>query len=328
VTSGTTTSGDRRLAKPARIGLLWNPAAGAAKRRPELLQRIQDELALHAYREAVTPEEVGEALAQLAAQGVDTLIISGGDGTIQAVMSCLFAERPFDELPAVVLLPSGTTNMDARDIGVRGRPQRALTHLRRRGGPDLSGLTVRERPVLRISHGSHCLHGFFFGTGLIAEAVDYFQNRIRRWSALGELGSLLASVRTLVSVLVRRREPIPMTLDWGDGRPRGGGWALVMMTSLERVLFRSRPYHAIGTGDGYLTAARYPLRRALTALMRERTAGDEAERRGLCSRRVDSLTLNMNGSYIVDGETYSANEGDGPVTVTIAEERIRFLVPG
>ena len=317
----------KRPVSPA-LGVLWNPAAGGNRRRQGLFQRVIQSLPVQAHRQAVTPDEVASALAALANEGIDTLLISGGDGTIQAAMTCLFEQRPFPPLPDVILLPSGTTNMDAQDLGLPGNPARALKRLRRAGGDHLKGLIVRERPILRIAHGTHRHYGLFFGTGLIAEAVDYFQHRIRRWSFLGEAGSLLASLRTLASLVIKRRDPIPMTLTWDSDPPREGGWALVLMTSLERVLFRTRPYHDSGSGSGHMTAARYPLRRSLWALIRRGTAGQEAERQGLCSGRIDALTLTLDGDYVVDGETYPARKSDGPINVTIAEERIRFLVPG
>jgi diacylglycerol kinase family enzyme len=325
--SDTTAASKEHPEAPTVVGLLWNPAAGGNRRRPQLLDRTVEELGVQAYRQAVTPSAISRALAELKAAGVTTLVISGGDGTIQAVLTCLFEERPFGVIPDIILLPSGTTNMDAHDLGLPGNPARALTRLRQAGGDNLTGLTIRERPVLRVAHGDRRLYGFFLGTGLIAEAVAYFQQRIRRWSFLGQAGSLLASLRTLASLLFRRPEPVPMALDWSDGQTRGGGWALVMATSLERVLFRSRPYHDIGTGEARMTAARYPLRRSLWALLRPGRAGEWAEEQGLCSRRVDTLSIELDGDYIVDGETYQAQKSDGPVEVTVAEERVRFRVP-
>lgn len=309
------------------LGLLWNPSAGGHRRRPDLLERTLDALPIHAHRAAATPPEVSKALTDLAAHDVDVLVIGGGDGTIQAAMTSLFEERPFARLPAIVLLPGGTTNMDARDVGVRGDPVRALARLRRRAGNDLAGLTPIQRPVLRISHGQQCVYGFFFGTGLIAEGVDYFQKRIHRWTRLGELGALIATLRTLASLLVRRRDPIAMTLDWGDARPRRGGWALVLVTSLERVLFRLRPYHEVGHGAAHMTLARYPLRRALVALIRAKGAAVQDETSDLYSRRIDRIELSFDGEFAVDGELYRAERDDGPVSVTIADEPVRFLVP-
>ena len=316
-----------RIATRPVTGLLWNPLAGRNRRQPELLEQTLATLPIHAYREAVTPPQVSHALAQLAAHDVDLLIISGGDGTVQAAMTCLFTERPFARLPPIILLPSGTTNMDARDIGVRGRPRRALARLHRRVSNGWAGLSVVDRPVLCVTHGDQRVYGFFFGTGLITEAVDYFQARIRRWTGLGQFGSLIATLRTLARLLFRRSSPVAMTLDWGDGQAREGGWALVLVTSLERVLFRTRPYHDIGRGPAHMTAARYPLRRALVALMRTRRAGDRAEADGLCSRRVSQLELLFDDYFVVDGECYPATAAHGTVSVTIAGERVRFLVP-
>ena len=55
-------------------------------------------------------------------QGVDELFISSGDGTVQAIQTEI-AERlqPQRFMPRLALLPHGTTNMTAADLGFRNR---------------------------------------------------------------------------------------------------------------------------------------------------------------------------------------------------------------
>ena len=44
-------------------------------------------------------------------------------------MTELLERRPFAELPLLALLSGGMTNMTANDVGLRGRPARALARL-------------------------------------------------------------------------------------------------------------------------------------------------------------------------------------------------------
>ncbi|NCP03944.1 MAG: diacylglycerol kinase, partial [Deltaproteobacteria bacterium] len=69
------------------------------------------------HREAVTPHDLAQALVDFAEQGIDLLIINGGDGTVQAVLTLLYTRKIFDQPPLLALLRAGTTSMLARDVG-------------------------------------------------------------------------------------------------------------------------------------------------------------------------------------------------------------------
>src|SRR3546814_8231468 len=58
-----------------------------------------------------------ETLERFAAEGVDLLVVDGGDGTVRDVISA--APAAFgDRMPRMAILPSGKTNALALDLGV------------------------------------------------------------------------------------------------------------------------------------------------------------------------------------------------------------------
>ena len=101
-----------------RIGLLSNPGStrnrvgmaaieALAERTPEILHcRFEPALGF------------GPPLQSFAAAGCDLVVVSGGDGTVQGVLTELLAHHPFAELPALAILPRGMANMTATDCVV------------------------------------------------------------------------------------------------------------------------------------------------------------------------------------------------------------------
>ncbi|RPJ69302.1 MAG: hypothetical protein EHM15_13075, partial [Desulfobacteraceae bacterium] len=151
---------------PRRLGLISNPLSGANKRRG--LAELHRLLACHPgmpHVEVRTAADVSSALRELARAEVDLVAVNSGDGTVQAVLTSLFVERPFPSLPLLALLAGGTTNMTALDLGLRGSVAgglRRLIHWARSGegacrGAEPAGAAggpfVSSGPALRHVRG-------------------------------------------------------------------------------------------------------------------------------------------------------------------------------
>lgn len=113
-----------------RIGIVVNPLARRTG-SPALPGRLEELCRLAGAEATVavtrTPEELTGTLTALGPE-LDVLAICGGDGTLMATVS---AAIPLYEgrLPALLLLPGGTMNTVARNLGVRGRPEAILGRL-------------------------------------------------------------------------------------------------------------------------------------------------------------------------------------------------------
>ena len=106
-----------------RVALLSNPAS---TRNLKNINRMRRTVAagkniLHVELDGIA--SMAEALRQIARYDPTVLVISGGDGTVQATLTSLSNENPFKELPPIAVLPSGKTNLIATDLGMSGRPQ-------------------------------------------------------------------------------------------------------------------------------------------------------------------------------------------------------------
>lgn len=109
--------------------LIYNPTAGALRRNPQvILQRTIAALAqggLSPHHLATSEPGHAESLAREAvAQGADLILVLGGDGTIHEVVQGL----AFTNVP-LGILPGGTANVLAMELGLGSRLERAASRL-------------------------------------------------------------------------------------------------------------------------------------------------------------------------------------------------------
>lgn len=166
-------------------------------------------------------------VAEAIADGVDTVIAGGGDGTLSEVATTLaHRDEDADALPALALLPLGTANDFAIAAGIPAEPHAALA-LARDG-------QLRHIDLLKVTadHGPHWCANVAtggFGTQVTVETDDAMKR---------VLGGLAYAVTGLARVghaePLRARVSGPefswtgpfIALGLGNGRQAGGGQVL------------------------------------------------------------------------------------------------------
>jgi YegS/Rv2252/BmrU family lipid kinase len=103
-----------------RVAIVVNPISGSGS-RARALAEFTDALA-DAGLEAVVhptrgPGDGARIAKEAAAAGVDVVVAAGGDGTVNEVARGL-VEIPAARAPALGVLPRGTSNLVARDLGL------------------------------------------------------------------------------------------------------------------------------------------------------------------------------------------------------------------
>ena len=136
-----------------RIGILINPQARRAC-APGLPERLAG-LCRAAGSEAVvvvtrSPSEVAGAVAQLVAAAVDVLAPCGGDGTLLSTVTALV--RAGGALPSLLLLPGGTMNTVAKNLGAHEPPEERLAALLRHAasGRGLAAVPHFPQQLMRL----------------------------------------------------------------------------------------------------------------------------------------------------------------------------------
>jgi diacylglycerol kinase family enzyme len=119
----------------------------------------------------------GELAAQARADGVDVVIAYGGDGTVNEVVNGLLAQGPGPDVPLLGVVPGGSANVFARNLGLPATPVEATARLLR---SLRSGTRVR-----RLGLGRANGRWFTFNTGLgfdadTVHAVERARHRGKR----------------------------------------------------------------------------------------------------------------------------------------------------
>ena len=307
------------------VGLISNPNSGRNRRQLRAIERIvANHPRVHHYPTSA-PEDVPVALSALAERAVAAIAINGGDGTVARVLTHLLEEAPFERLPLIVLLPGGTTNMNAGDVGLRGGLVKAVQRLCQWADDERIEGRLLRRAILRVDPGGGqpAACGMFFGTGAIIHGIEYCRARIHTKGLADEIGPGLAMARTMWGIARGDRRfahPVSVSVAYDDTPPGPAQDVLILLaSSLERLFLGMRPYWGQEDAPLHVSLIRAGaprLLRNLPALLRgrpDRLAGDAADYQ---SRNVARLELTLDGPYTLDGEMYLASRAAGPVCIS------------
>ena len=310
-------------ARPLRVGVLNNPLSGANRKGLGTVREVLAAYPQVSDLDVQTPADVASALADFARQEVNVVAINGGDGTIQAALTVLYHQSPFERLPLLAVLRAGTTSMTAGDVGLKGSRAQGLRKLLRWACDGKGEVVHLQRPVLRVQAAPHVepVYGMFLGTASIYQGIQFCNNRLNRPGFRGEWAPGLTIALFLLAVALRGTThvaPVPITVGLDDNPPEQRDWFLLMISGLERLFLGLRPYW--GEEDGplhYTAVASQPqyLLRALPALIRGRTNRYGTAKNGYVSHNVRRVRLSLHSGFTLDGELFQAKAHLGPVVV-------------
>lgn len=291
------------------LGIITNPLAGRNRSRPVILDSRAD---LAGVPMVVFSDEADLAgqIAAMIDRGVSELVVDGGDGTVAASISALFRMGETRPLPRLVLVPSGTTNLVAAKLGIRGPRHSVISRLLKAAPRQLDEQTLVRSPV-EVDRGGGIpqLHGFLVGLGAFHSGTTSAQRGARCF----RLRSGAAVAFGLASALWRglagdERErflagdsislEVDRTPEPGDRR------LLVLVSSFDSLMLGLRPFWGAGSRSlNWLSVKAHPraLGRALPRVLAGRPARwmDEA---GYRSGRANALRLQTDRPFILDGE--------------------------
>jgi hypothetical protein len=323
-----TTSADSRALVKAdrslRVGILTNPLSGKNRRGHYVKTRkLLMDYPQVLNRDVQTPKQIDTALKDFADKDVGLIIISGGDGTVQATLTSLLRQGPLETLPLLAILAAGTTNMNAGDVGITGNPANALRELLVWANTPSRTAAVRKRAILRVQQvgGEGPLYGMFFGIVGIAQGTRFFHNHVNPMGLRGEFGPGLALLRLWYDWARGRNRylhPEDVTIEL-DGQPAvQREILLIMVSTLERLMLGLRPFWGAGHGPLHYTqvdAKAVHMLRVLPALLRGRRHSRLTVENGYLSKNVNQLHVFTRGEFALDGEVYPTN-GSEPIVLT------------
>lgn len=299
----------------SRVGILCNSDSGRVRSRMPEVRALCRRIAGANYAEVDGTTLDGPLVEELLQQQPELLVVVGGDGTLHAVLGRLLAPGRSGPTPAVLAVPAGTTNMSALDLGVHGRPLAVLQRLCARLAQETAAsLPARPRPILQVTGaGPAPLCGMFFGAGIIARGVEYFSSYVRTSGVTGELASGLVMARFLGALLGADRggltAPVFAEIDGMAGVNGRQAFMAILASIADRLLLGTRPYWGTGPGPIHATTIRARPARLLASMIPVlRGRGDRLRAEdGYASANVHSLTINLEGPFVIDGQSYAAN---------------------
>nr|NYU06835.1 acylglycerol kinase family protein [Pseudomonas sp. SbOxS1] len=315
-------------ARPGKVAIVLNPCSGTLRRALPRFRLLARNVPGAMVLEATTAQEIADAVCHFQLRESDLLVILGGDGTLQAALSILLSREPAG-LPTVLVIPGGTTNMSAIDLGARLSAEKALTSLSAWLAGNCAAPKIVSRAALRVDGPPYQgpRFGMFFAIGAVVNGVRYYHRELRPKRVPGALGPSLAFGRMLLSALKNLPHDLFPALPARLGTHRGvweGDWLLVFATTLNRLLAGSRPYWGTEQQPIHLTAiAHRPRRLALILpfLLRGRACSMIKEQDGYFSHNFTRMDLGGADEYVLDGEIFAAQ---GTITLA-ATAPIRFM---
>ncbi|MBE0454889.1 MAG: kinase [Roseovarius sp.] len=323
-----------------RVSVITNPLSGNNRKG---LEQLNARLAAYGHvthHVTRSPDDARTLMLALLREAPEVVVINGGDGTIAATLGLMLEHWPEGALPLVMLLPGGTANMTAGDIGLASTPRRALDRLCRwlDAGAPLVGAEIRSRHIMRVEGAADgaVRHGMFLGTGAIMQATRFAHDKVHSRGLGGEISLGLILIRALWGLIrqdPRFYQPTHVRLSLaGTGAPvtRDEAPMLILVAStLDRLFLGMRPFWARQGGRIGLTtiqggAARFG--RSILSVLRGRPNPHVTSANGYESFRTDRFEMFLDGELNLDGELFVTAGGENPLIVS-AEGPIRFLRP-
>lgn len=315
---------------PAPIGLISNAGSGHNRDQFGRIRLHFDQCPSIHHLVTGSPEEIRPALKELAGRDIGVLAINGGDGTCSAVLGELLESGLFPAPPLIVLLPGGTANMNAGDVGVRGSLAKAAARFCAwcEGARDTGGGLV-QRALMRVVPGEGLAprYGMFLGAGAVIQGTDYAHRELHSRGLRDDFSLALGTLRTGWGLL--RNDPafrkhVALSLALDDGEPRRHDALILAMSTLHRLAFGMRPFWGSGAGAIRLTLVENHCTRfasTFLSILRGKPNRNAVPAAGYMSCNARKVALELDGQLNLDGEIIAPR---GPVAIS-ASRQLDFL---
>lgn len=304
--------------KSSRSPLLADDLLYVSKRynniRPYVLEHIDD---------------LDPALDDIEKGDSNTLILAGGDGTMQATITSAINKRRFHNHPNYVALPCGMTNVIANDCGLQGPPATSLDNfLWRRGRGEIKQV---ERPLIgmQLSDRQDAIYGFFLGAGLFHTAVQFSRQRIQKIGVRRSFAVALSTAGFILKTAFDTSEegtPLPAQFRDEAGGLDERDLSIILMTTLTRLSAGIFPFWGDGPAPMNVMTVDYPRKHLLLAALNVLTGRHPAwlQKAGYSSWKSDGLRLRFDGPVVFDGEIFHTNPEED--LILKVSEKAAFLV--
>ena len=263
-------------------------------------------------------------------EGINLLILNGGDGTLQMGITVLIKHLPREKIPILLPLRGGTMNMAANNLGIRKSPidtvRIIMNHIDafHNGVEQLSTIPLKILKIKDAEHGVR--YGFTFSNGIVykiqkayyATGNPTFQTAANMTTTI--IGNFILGTQKGKSFFEKIRSHITI-----DGKVYPYNKTLLSVASvLQKLVLWFKPFYQPekkGIDNFYFLSVSMDSF-TIIANIRALSSGrllHEKSFNGIAGK----VTIQSDGGYGIDGELTD----DGYTDVTIEEgPEINFLV--
>lgn len=305
---------------PSRLLFIVNSQSEAVSKRGSLLEPI-------AAKRSIPCEILGDfstlpaIVKQAAKAGNDWIIIEGGDGTAQGVLSEFLRQRDsFEDIPQFTLLRGGMTNQVAKNIGLKHHSAKSINDLLDNNNP-----SIAPTPLLSLAiKGAAPQYGFLLSSGAVPMATDYCKEQIHS-RGLGGSVAVAATILRGVSGNRASRDklmpPTPVSLRVTSAKEETAfneDHLGTLVTTLPGLLIGLDPFWGDGTGPLRLTYAKADAKHLLRHVIGLWVGHGEKSRSsdGYESHNADVIRYDYDGPVVLDGEAVILPEGTLEIRAT------------
>lgn len=294
--------------------IIFNPTARGdkAKSLAPFLDSIAGEVKLCPTR---GPGDAAILAREAIESGFTTIVAAGGDGTVNEVLNGMAATGPGLERARLAVLPLGTVNVFAKELGVPGQMAQAWEVIRRGSERRI------DLPLASYQHGESAQERYFVqlaGAGLDSRAIAHV-----RWAEkkrFGQMAYLLAGLRAL-------REHLPvLELHLPDGRSDSG--ELILVGNGRYYGGRWPLFPEAEMADGLMDVLVVPRIRVIGAarIFWALQFGTLDQRAGVRHYQVHSCSIRSDRpcEFELEGD----NVGMVPLNLSMKPKALRVVVPG
>jgi len=336
-------------AEPSRLRVLLisNPGSGHNRRDFAAFEQRIGRYPWVSHVITASPREADARLVAWQEAPPDYLIVNGGDGTAAHIFGLVLRLWSPEQRPPLVVLPGGTANMTAGDLGLSDSRKKALKRLFRwvdRGCHQAGKPTQRWVMRLEPYPEAQPHYGVFLGAGVIVQATQYAHQSVHARGLSGGISLGLVLLRTVWGLMRRcPRFYKSLTVDFSLEQARTGAapeaeparlsgqreMVILVISSLERLFLGINPFWVGGPQPLRLTFVDEGATRFLStfiSIIRGRANRHAQAKNGYESYRAARAQFFFDGQFNMDGEIIPVSRDSGPARLS-AEGPLSFVRP-
>ena len=295
------------------VALISNPRSHRVATRGSVLAEVAARKTSALYIELDDFNAIGEQVLGVARAGVSTIVIEGGDGTLEAILSaCLWHLEAFREPPQFAVLPGGSTNLAFKVMGLRrATADYVVSRLDRIAGTEPVHRSRHRTLIVEADSLPGPVAGFLLSTGSLARAMTFAQAEIHGDTHRGVLSVAQAAARLALwprSTMAEDGSPVIRVSQFErlDEDPTiiDQEQAFSLFTTLPGLSLGLKPFWNRGDHPISYSWASWPipnLRQGVGKLLLG--AGEkEMTAHGMKSFGISDMTFKCDGPVMLDGE--------------------------